>query len=89
MIEAEQEKRQERRQLALHEASELKGQKGRAAVGGDPGIRKTRPTWERRMKGGMAAERAREKCGGQGGLQKRTREQGQLLEQMSFYKLSS
>lgn len=64
MIEAEQEKRQERRQLALHEASELEGQKGRAAVGGDPGIRKTRPTWERSMKGRMAAERSKGKVWG-------------------------
>lgn len=37
-----------------------------AALGGDPGIRKARPTWERRMKGGIAAKGNKEKVWGWG-----------------------
>lgn len=51
----------------MHEASEL-GQKGRAAAGGDPGIREGR-TYSGEQDEGRDGSRkgAREKCEGQGG----------------------
>lgn len=44
-----------------------------AALGGDPGIRKARPTWERGMKGGAAAKRNKEKVWGLGWAEKEDR----------------
>lgn len=35
--------------------------KAKSGIGGDPGIGKARVTWERRKKGGMEAERSKEK----------------------------